>query len=65
LPSTTRVQDALGDLTTAVFDAAGNVSATVDARGNRTTYAYDARNMPTQGTRPADHVIDRSSRLVV
>ena len=44
----TQVQDALGNLWTTIYDAAGSVEATVDPRGNRTSYSYDTLNRLTQ-----------------
>ena len=42
-----QTQDALGHLTTTVYDSLGN-SATVDANGNRTTFSYDSQNRQIQ-----------------
>ena len=44
----TQTKDALGDLTTTLYDPAGNVTTSIDARGNRTTMSYDADNRVTQ-----------------
>jgi YD repeat-containing protein len=43
----TQVQDALGNLTTTVYDGAGNVTSKLDALGNRTTYTFDTNNRQT------------------
>jgi RHS repeat-associated protein len=40
---------------TMVYDAVGNAVAQVDARGNRTTYAYDALNRQTTRTDSLSH----------
>jgi RHS repeat-associated protein len=37
-------QDGLSHAITTTYDAVGNVTAKVDANGNRTTYTYDSRN---------------------
>ena len=42
--------DALGDVTTTVFDAAGNTLRQTNARGSTTSYAYDALNRMVQST---------------
>ena len=40
------VMDALGQITTSVYDLAGNVIAVQDALGYRTTLSYDAQGRP-------------------
>ena len=42
------VTDPEGGVSAQEFDLAGNVSASVDARGTRTEYTYEARNLPTK-----------------
>ena len=44
----TRVVDPLNYITTTVYDTEGNVTNTIDGRGNKTTYSYDALNRVTQ-----------------
>jgi YD repeat-containing protein len=39
--------DAMGNQSTTVYDAAGNVINTIDPLGNTTTYVYDADNRQT------------------
>src|SRR5262249_26375588 len=50
LDRVTQTADPLTHLPTAASHNAGNVQASVDPRGNRTTIAYDARNRATQTT---------------
>ena len=50
------VADHLGRVTSTVYDAVGNKTATVDGLGNRTTYTYDSRNRVTAVTDPLGHV---------
>ena len=42
----------LPGITRTEYDLAGNVTATVDARGHKTIYAYDALNRMTSATQP-------------
>ena len=62
-----QVNDAIGGLTTTVYDAASNVQAIVDPDGNRTTYTLDALNRVIQETDPLGHnttlAYDAASRL--
>ena len=43
-------------MTTTLYDNAGNVQATVDPLGNRTTYAYDSQNRQIAVTDALGHV---------
>jgi RHS repeat-associated protein len=45
--------DANGNTSTTVYDAAGNVTNSIDAGGNKSTFAYDALNRRTAVTDPA------------
>ena len=44
--------DALGNLTTTLYDANGNVTSVTDADNNVTTFAYDALNRKSGETTP-------------
>ena len=44
--------DALGNLSSTLYDQAGRVTSSIDARGNRTTYTFDAANRLTSTTNP-------------
>jgi len=52
-----QTQDALGNLSTVVFDAAGNVIAQIDARGNATSMIYDALNRVVAVTDALNHTV--------
>ena len=49
-----QTENALGDLSSVIYDAVSNVVATVDARGNRTTSTYDALNRAESWTDALD-----------
>jgi YD repeat-containing protein len=48
--------DALNEVATVAYDAAGNVVGAVNPLGNRTTLAYDALNRPVSTTTPLGFV---------
>jgi RHS repeat-associated protein len=51
------VKDALGNVSTVVYGAAGNVSAQVNALGNRVTFVYDADNRRIAVTDELSHTV--------
>src|SRR5260370_1152559 len=55
-------------MSSAVYDAVGNTVATIDARGNRGTYTYDALNRQVTATDALSHtvtsVLDRMGNVV-
>jgi RHS repeat-associated protein len=62
------VINALGHVSTTVYDAAGRAAAALDPLGFRTTLAYDAANRPVAQTDPLGHrttsVYDAAGRLI-
>src|SRR5581483_1979627 len=60
----TSTRDALGNTFTTVYDEAGNVVGTINARGVRTSYTFDKDNRQTSMTEAVGTSVERTTSTV-